>query len=79
MKQWKRLYGCQPIFLTDDVQFIATTMLTPAWIHRNKPVVLEIDVNGLALEPDKFYAHSFICKTNIPPSQIGELNVALIS
>lgn len=43
-KYYKFLYGMQPIFLTNDIEFISKTMLTNDWINKNRPIVLKVDV-----------------------------------
>lgn len=74
----------QPIFLTNDVEFISKTMLTNGWVNRHNAVVLKVDViltdvnsssgwysdtvNGI--DPKEFRYFS-----NIEPKQIEVINV----
>jgi len=41
---YKKYYGMQPIFLTNDVDFIIKTMLTSGWILKNKAIILEVNI-----------------------------------
>ena len=41
---YKKNYGMQPIFLTNDVEFISKTMLTNGWVKTNNAVVLKVNV-----------------------------------
>lgn len=79
---YKSHYGIQPIFLTNDIEFISKTMLTNDWVK--DAVVLKVDVelneinssegwysdtiNGI--EPKEFRYFS-----NIEPKQIKVVNV----
>ena len=83
-KRYKSIYGMQPIFLTNDVEFISKTMLTNGWVRKNNAIVLKVDVvlneinsskgwysdtiNGI--EPKEF--RYFL---NIEPSKIQVVNV----
>jgi hypothetical protein len=74
----------QPIFLTNDIEFISKTMLTNDWVKKNNAVVLKVDVeldkinssegwykdtiNGI--EPKEFRYFS-----NIEPKQIKVVSV----
>ena len=52
INKWKqRNHPCQPIFLTDDYEYIIERMLTPQWIKGNKAVILIVD-----LEPKDNYS-----------------------
>ena len=44
-KRYKKSYNMQPLFLTNDMEFISKTMLTNSWIEKNKAVVLKINVD----------------------------------
>jgi hypothetical protein len=77
-------YGCQPIFLTNDVDFVITTQLTEEYISTNKCVLLAIEETDLELEDEYDYLKqkypniqekymqykTFICKQNIEPNKI---------
>lgn len=81
-KRYRSHYGMQPIFLTNDIEFISKTMLTNDWVK--DAVVLKVDVelneinssegwysdtiNGI--EPKEFRYFS-----NIEPKQIKVVNV----
>lgn len=41
-KEYKEKYGYQPIFLTNDINYISKTMLTNKWVNKNKAIVLKI-------------------------------------
>jgi len=41
-KVYKRHYGMQPIFLTNDIEFCSKTMLTNTWVTKNKAIVLRV-------------------------------------
>lgn len=43
-KDYKFLYEMQPIFLTNDIEFISKTMLTDEWIKKNKPIILRVNI-----------------------------------
>jgi len=43
-KRYKSHYGMQPIFLTNDIEFISKTMLTNGWVKKNNAVVLKVNV-----------------------------------
>lgn len=43
-KRYKSKYGMQPLFLTNDVEFIVKTMLTNGWVIRNKAILLKVSV-----------------------------------
>lgn len=48
-KRYKSTYGMQPIFLTNDIEFISKSMLTKNWINKNKAIVLKVNIklNGI--------------------------------
>jgi hypothetical protein len=74
----------QPIFLTNDIEFISKTMLTNGWVLKNNAIVLKVNVelneinssegwykdtlNGI--EPKEFRYFS-----NIDPKYIEVVNV----
>jgi hypothetical protein len=43
-QRYKKNYGMQPIFLTNDIEFISKTMLTNGWVKNNNAVVLKVNV-----------------------------------
>lgn len=43
-KIYHTLYGMQPIFLTDNIEFVVKNMLTPNWILKNKAIVLKVNL-----------------------------------
>lgn len=43
--------GDQPIFLTDEPDFIISTQLTPDWVIEHRPVLLEVNVYGFKVQP----------------------------
>lgn len=43
-RRYKSDYGMQPIFLTNDIEFISKTMLTNDWVNRNNAIVLKVNV-----------------------------------
>lgn len=43
-KRYKEYYNMQPIFLTNDIEFISKTMLTNGWVKKHKAIVLKVDV-----------------------------------
>ena len=43
-KHMLKYYNLIPIFLTNDIKYVVSTMLTEDWIVKNEPVVLEIDL-----------------------------------
>jgi len=43
-KTYKRIYGMQPLFLTNDIDYIFKTMLTEKWIDKHKPIILSVNV-----------------------------------
>lgn len=66
---YKKMYNMQPIFLTDDVEYIIKNMLTDNWIKKNKAVVLKINIelnNTTSLNFGYFlydkYNHKYIPK-----------------
>ena len=44
-KWYKKYYTIQPIFLTNDPDYIIESMLTDKWINKNKAILLEVDVD----------------------------------
>jgi|Laugresbdmm110sn_2_1035109.scaffolds.fasta_scaffold115578_1 hypothetical protein len=83
-KRYKSNYGMQPIFLTNDIEFISKTMLTNGWVKTNKAVVLKVNVelneinssegwykDGInGVEPKEFRYFS-----NIEPNNIEIINI----
>jgi hypothetical protein len=83
-KRYKSYYGMQPIFLTNDIEFISKTMLTNGWVKKNNAVFLKVDlelneinssegwysdtINGI--EPKEFRYFS-----NIEPKKIEVITV----
>lgn len=53
LKYYYEKYGCQPIFLTNDVDFVVKTQLTDEFF--SKYCVLKINVDGLILENEYEY------------------------
>jgi hypothetical protein len=43
-QRYKLNYGMQPIFLTNDIEFISKTMLTNGWVRRHNPIVLKVNI-----------------------------------
>ncbi len=43
-QRYKRNYGMQPIFLTDDIEFISKTMLTNGWVRRHNAICLKVNI-----------------------------------
>lgn len=79
--EYKKKYNMQPIFLTDDVEYIIKNMLTDNWIKKNKAVALKINIelnNTTYLNFGYFlydkYSHKYIPKEyrffNIMPNNI---------
>jgi hypothetical protein len=78
-KRYKSIYGMQPIFLTNDIEFISKKMLTNCWVNKNKAVVLKVTIeldetnssemtfkNSLnEIEPKEFRYYSNIDPKNI--------------
>jgi hypothetical protein len=53
IKEYYKKYGLQPIFLTNDVDYIIKTQLTESFFKKCK--ILSIDVTGLDLEDEYNY------------------------
>lgn len=53
LKYYYEKYGCQPIFLTNDVDFVVKTQLTEKFF--SKCCVLKINVDNLTLENEYEY------------------------
>ena len=53
LNEYKRKYGSQPIFLTNDTKWIIDTQLTDEWMV--DAVILKVDVTGLDLEYEYDY------------------------
>ncbi len=71
IKQYIELYGVQPVFLTDDPEWVVEKMLGS---KRDAFELLEVCVDELPVEFDvlmdgtgdkMFNNHSFICKSNV--------------
>ena len=43
-KRYRSNYGMQPLFLTNDVEFIMKTMLTNNWVIKNNATLLKVTV-----------------------------------
>lgn len=87
---YKRRYGCHPVFLTSDVDYIMRTQLGKDYIMRNSLCVLRVDVDGLNIEPEyeyfynlgnkwvgkecEGYAKTYICRGDIGVERI-ELHI----
>ena len=75
-QRYKSKYGMQPIFLTNDVEFISKTMLTNGWVIENKAIVLKVNIEGWhkdnlnGIEPKEFLYFS-----SIDPKYIEVVNV----
>lgn len=74
-KRYISKYGCQPIFLTDDIEFISKTMLTNDWVNRNKAIVLHIDFEFNEKYLKKINMVEFVYLSNIPSKHIEILEV----
>ena len=78
---YRMLYKSQPLFLTDDWRRAARDMLTPEWVRMHRPVILEVDVDGLDISDAgeqvtptlKAFAHEYRCDEAICPSRISVL------
>lgn len=86
-QRYKSKYGMQPIFLTNDVEYICTEMLTSKWIKRHDAVVLKVDVELNEMNSSKgWYSKGingvepkeFTYFLDIEPKQIELLTVDLL-
>jgi hypothetical protein len=77
---YNRIWGMQPIFLTDDPERITKTMLTKDWIDRHNPVVLQIELLPEERKPlercDKV-SNEFRYFDNICPSKISVTDIRI--
>ena len=83
-KRYKSKYGMQPIFLTNDIEFISKTMLTNGWVKKHNAVVLKVDVELNEINSSKGYylntingmePKEFRYFLNIEPKKIEVVNV----
>lgn len=83
-KIYKSNYGVQPIFLTNDIEFISKTMLTNGWVKKNNAVVLKVNVKLNEInssegwfkdDKDGVKPKEFRYFLNIEPKQIEVLSV----
>jgi hypothetical protein len=76
-------YDCQPIFLTNDIEYVTNNMLTLEWIHERSPIALKIHT-----KPYKIFnvvhncsiipivdTKEFICYEDILPEHIEILKL----
>lgn len=75
-KHYKLKYGIQPIFLTNDVEYITKTMLTKEWINKHNAVVLKIN-NIKKNDVEHLQIHELIYFFDIKPENIKLVNVKL--
>lgn len=74
-ERYHRVFGLQPIFLTDDPDWVIEVMLGKSV---KEYVLLGVDASGLVIEEDLlmdgpcYGEHSFICRSDIGPSRLSE-------
>ena len=55
---YKIKYGIQPIFLTNDFEFITKNMLTYDWIKKHEAIVLKVNVEINDINSNIYYFYS---------------------
>lgn len=69
----RRKFGIIPVFLTTDYERLIVEQLTRTWCHRNSPVVLSVNVDGLNIEPefpDEHDCFTYIIRQAIEPFRV---------
>jgi hypothetical protein len=75
---YKQEHGVQPIFLTNDIEYISKTMLSIQWVNKHKPIVLEVRIS-LDETNSKLgrFKNEFVYFSDIEPKYIEVLNMDL--
>lgn len=78
IKDYKRLYNSQPIFLTNNIELVSIKMLTKNWVIKNNPIALEIKLDENIEDKYKLYTNELFeyrYYKNINPNKINILDI----